>query len=41
MWVIEVEGFPATVAMDTHGNSIYKSVAAASAARVKELLRRE
>jgi len=38
MWVIEVERFPATVAMDTHGNSIYREVEARSATRVGELL---
>jgi fumarate hydratase class I len=38
MWVIEVERFPARVAMDTHGNSIYREVEARSAARVSELL---
>jgi len=38
MWVIEVERFPATVAMDTHGNSIYREVEARSAARVRDLM---
>jgi fumarate hydratase class I len=38
MWVIEVERFPATVAMDTHGESVYRRVEEASAARVQELL---
>jgi len=38
MWVIEVERFPVTVAMDTHGESVYRRVEEASAARVQELL---
>ena len=37
-WVIEVERFPATVAMDTHGESVYRRVEEASAARLRELL---
>ena len=38
MWVIEVEKFPATVTMDSHGNCIQREIEAQSAARVKELL---
>jgi fumarate hydratase class I len=38
MWVIAVEGFPVTVTMDTHGNSVYRDIESASSARVQELL---
>ncbi|MCX8037325.1 MAG: FumA C-terminus/TtdB family hydratase beta subunit [Candidatus Sumerlaeia bacterium] len=38
MWVIEVEKFPVTVGMDTHGRSIYAEIESRSAARRQELL---
>jgi fumarate hydratase class I len=38
MWVIEVERFPATVTMDTHGNSLYREIETRSAERLRELL---
>ncbi len=34
MWHLQVEGFPAIVTMDAHGNSLHKDVEAASAARL-------
>jgi fumarate hydratase class I len=34
MWHLQVEGFPAIVTMDAHGNSLHKEVEAASAARL-------
>lgn len=37
-WQIRVEGFPAVVTMDSHGNSIHEQVAAASEARFKALV---
>lgn len=37
-WQIRVEGFPAVVTMDSHGNSIHAQVAAQSEARFKELV---
>ena len=37
-WQIRVEGFPAVVTMDSHGNSIHEQVAAASASRFQELV---
>lgn len=37
-WQIRVEGFPAVVTMDSHGNSIHAQVAAQSEARLKELI---
>lgn len=37
-WQIRVEGFPAVVTMDSHGNSIHAQVQAASAAKFKELV---
>ena len=37
MWVIEVEQFPATVTIDTHGNSLQREIESRSAARVREL----
>ncbi len=39
MWHLRVRGFPVTVAMDAHGNSLYDRVAAESAARLRALLR--
>jgi fumarate hydratase class I len=38
MWVIDVERFPATVTMDSHGGSLQREIEASSAERVKELL---
>lgn len=38
MWHLRVRNFPVTVAMDAHGNSLYKDVQAQSTARLKELL---
>jgi fumarate hydratase class I len=40
-WVIRVEGFPAVVTMDSHGQSIHDEVAAASEAALKRILDRE
>ena len=37
-WQIRVEGFPAVVTMDSHGQSIHAEVAASSEARFKELV---
>ncbi len=37
-WQIRVEGFPAVVTMDSHGNSIHAKVAAESEARFKQLV---
>jgi fumarate hydratase subunit beta len=37
-WQIRVEGFPAVVTMDSHGQSIHAQVAAESEARFKELV---
>jgi len=37
IWEFEVEGFPAVVTMDTHGNSIHKDLLAASTARLQEV----
>jgi fumarate hydratase subunit beta len=37
-WQIRVEGFPAVVTMDSHGNSIHAKVAAESEAKMKELV---
>jgi fumarate hydratase class I len=37
-WQIYVEGFPAVVTMDSHGNSIHADVQAASEARFRELI---
>ncbi len=41
MWVVEVEKFPVTVGMDTHGRSIYQEIESRSAARRNELLARK
>lgn len=38
MWHLRVRGFPVTVAMDAHGNSLYAQVAERSAARLRDLL---
>jgi len=37
-WVMQVEGFPAVVTMDSHGKSLHDKVSAQSAARRKALL---
>ena len=37
-WVIEVEDFPLVVTMDSHGGSLHKEVAEASAQRAKALM---
>ncbi|MEJ2011221.1 MAG: fumarate hydratase C-terminal domain-containing protein [Anaerolineales bacterium] len=39
MWVIEVEGFPAVVTMDSHGNSLHAEIEAESARRLETLLK--
>lgn len=38
MWHLRVHGFPVTVAMDAHGNSLYEQVATQSAERLRTLL---
>ncbi|MDA8432132.1 MAG: FumA C-terminus/TtdB family hydratase beta subunit [Nitrospiraceae bacterium] len=38
MWLFEVEGFPAIVTMDSHGNDIHAEVEAASFQRFSELI---
>jgi fumarate hydratase subunit beta len=38
MWVLDVQGFPAVVTMDAHGNSLHQEVQAQSAARLERLL---
>ncbi len=38
MWHLRVRGFPVTVAMDAHGNSLYERVSAQSAERLRALL---
>jgi fumarate hydratase class I len=38
MWHLRVRNFPVTVAMDAHGNSLYKEVQTRSAARLEALL---
>jgi fumarate hydratase class I len=37
-WVLDVDGFPAVVTMDSHGESLHAKVLAESRAREKELL---
>ena len=37
-WQIQVEGFPAVVTMDSHGQSIHAKIAAESEAKFKELV---
>ncbi len=37
MWELEVEDFPATVGMDSHGGSLYKEVLEDSRRRMREL----
>ncbi len=41
MWILEVQDFPAIVAMDSHGNSLHKEVEAASLLKLKELLKQK
>ena len=38
LWELEVRHFPALVAMDSHGESLYQRVAQESEARFRELL---
>jgi fumarate hydratase class I len=40
MWVIEVEGFPAVVTMDSHGRSIHDEVLATSKKQLERLMAR-
>jgi len=37
MWHLRVNGFPAIVTMDAHGNSLHADVEKATAAELKEL----
>jgi fumarate hydratase class I len=37
-WVLEVDGFPAVVTMDSHGRSLHEDVAAHTGERLRELL---
>ena len=37
-WVIRIEGFPAVVTMDSHGQSLHQQIEAASAAKLAALL---
>ncbi len=39
MWVIRVEGFPAVVTMDAHGQSLHEKMLASSGAKLAELIR--
>lgn len=39
-WVVRVEGFPAVVTMDAHGQSLHETMFAASAGRLAELIGR-
>jgi fumarate hydratase class I len=38
MWVIRVEGFPAVVTMDSHGQSIHANIQSASEGKLRELV---
>lgn len=38
MWHLRVRGFPVTVAMDAHGNSLYDRISARSSERLSQLL---
>lgn len=38
IWDLEVERFPAVVTMDAHGHSLHREVAAASRAKLRDLL---
>lgn len=40
MWVIRVEGFPAVVTMDAHGESLHEKMLASSGEKLAELIRR-
>ena len=37
-WVMRVEGFPAVVTMDAHGQSLHETMAAASAQKLADLM---
>jgi fumarate hydratase class I len=37
-WVVRVEGFPAVVTMDAHGQSLHEQIAAASAQKLAALI---
>jgi tartrate/fumarate subfamily iron-sulfur-dependent hydro-lyase beta chain len=39
LWVIRVEGFPAVVTMDSHGQSLHETMQAASAQKLAELMK--
>jgi len=39
MWLFDVEGFPAVVTMDAHGNSLHREVEALSADNLRRLLK--
>jgi len=39
MWLFDVEGFPAVVTMDAHGNSLHREVEAFSADNLRRLLK--
>lgn len=38
MWELEIKDFPAVVAMDTHGESLFDHICSSSTARLQELL---
>jgi fumarate hydratase class I len=38
VWEMQVEGFPAVVTMDSHGNSLHKDVLDLSQAKLKQML---
>ncbi|MDA8239957.1 MAG: FumA C-terminus/TtdB family hydratase beta subunit [Nitrospiraceae bacterium] len=40
MWLFEVEGFPAIVTMDSHGNDLHREVEEASLKRFSELIKK-
>jgi len=40
MWLFEVEGFPAIVTMDSHGNDLHREVEEASFRRFSELIKK-
>jgi len=37
-WVVRVEGFPAVITMDAHGQSLHETMAATSAQKLAELM---
>ncbi len=37
-WVVRVEGFPAVITMDAHGQSLHETMAAASAQKLADLM---